>query len=70
MNGHPAICIFVRKLHVRDDETVANMGTRLRAVFDGLFFFFFEDKIGDGGVGGDFGLVGQACGDVDDVSGV
>ena len=46
------------------------MGTRLPAVFEGLFFFFFEDQIGDGGAGGDFGLMGHACGDVDDVSGV
>jgi hypothetical protein len=32
--------------------------------------FFFEDEVGDGGAGGDFGLMGHACGDVDDVSGV
>jgi len=36
----------------------------------GLFFFLFEDEIGDGGAGGDFGLMGHACGDVDDVPGV
>jgi hypothetical protein len=35
-----------------------------------LFFFFFEDEVGDGGAGGDLGLMGHACGDVGDVSGV
>jgi hypothetical protein len=41
--GHAAICVMVRKPHVSDDETVANMGTRLPAIFEELFFFFFED---------------------------
>ena len=36
----------------------------------GLFFFLFEDEVGDGGAGGDFGLMGHSCWDVDDVSGV
>jgi hypothetical protein len=35
-----------------------------------LLLFFFEDEVGGGGVGGDFDLMGDAGGDVDDVSGV
>src|SRR5206468_4532343 len=38
--------------------------------FTVLFVFFFEDEVGDGGAGGDFRLVGDACWDVGDVSGV
>jgi hypothetical protein len=57
--------------HVSGDETVANMGHPVVPEFVlRLFVFFFEDEVGDGGAGGDFGLVGQACGDVGDVSGV
>jgi len=41
-----------------------------RIFFGWLFVFFFEDEVGDGGARGDFGLVGHACGDVGDVSGV
>ena len=59
-----------KKPHVSDDETVANMAPRWTPILSGLFVFFFEDEVGDGGVGGDFGLMGHACGDVDDVSGV
>jgi hypothetical protein len=41
---HPAICVFVRKPHVSDDETVANMGHPGFPKFVlWLFFFFFED---------------------------
>ena len=43
-------------------------GTRM--LYVGLFVFFFEDEVGDCGAGGDFDLVGHACGDVGDVSGV
>jgi hypothetical protein len=42
----------------------------VRAVSVAGFLFFFEDEVGDGGAGGDFRLMGHACGDVDDVSGV
>src|SRR5260370_25257634 len=49
-------------------------GTRLypacARILRGLFVFFFEDEVGDRGAGGDFGLMGHACWDVDDVSGV
>src|SRR5216683_88918 len=53
------------KPHVSDDETVANMGHPIW-----LFFFFLEDEVGGRGAGGDFGLMGHACGDVGDVSDV
>jgi len=35
-----------------------------------LFFFFLEGQVGNGGAGGDLGLMGDACRDVDDFSGV
>ena len=65
-------------LGVREKPTLATMrlsrtwGTRFVAGFFlwWLFFFLFEDEVGNGGAGGDFGLMGHACGDVDDVSGV
>jgi hypothetical protein len=46
-------------------------GTRFVLGFCGwLFVFFFEGEVGGGGAGGDLGLMGHACGYVDDVSGV
>ena len=73
MNGAPEPAGSRRREqpHVSDDETVANMGHPVcTRVLLGLFVFFFEDEVGDGGAGGDFRLMGDARGDVDDVSGV
>jgi hypothetical protein len=78
MNGAPRFCWFERRRFARSannppyrDKTAKGWATQsCTGVSVWLFVFFFEDEVGGGGAGGDFGLMGDACGDVDDVSGV